>query len=251
MMSTHNNMIVPSATTLLDLWDRGPYPTPLDRALALLQAALPHESLATLARLTIGQRDRGLLQLRANLFGPRMAGSATCPRCATPLELDIAVADLLATPASDVETALCVVTDGHQIHVRLPSTSDLAELTANGGALALVERCMLEARDATGALVEALPAAALPAIAAALAHADPLADIQFELACPQCHHRWHAPFDIVAFLWNELDAWARRLLVDVHTLARAYGWSEREILGLSPRRRAAYLQMVYDERLPG
>lgn len=243
-------MIVPSATTLLELWDRGQYLASLDRALILLQAALPHESRETLARLTIGQRDRGLLELRAGLFGPHMACAANCPRCATPLELDIAVADLLLTPASDGETALCVATDDYQILVRLPSTSDLAELTLGADAPALVERCILEARDATGALVDQLPATALPAIAAALAHADPLADIQFELACPQCAHRWHAPFDIVAFLWNELDAWARRLLVDVHALARAYGWSEREILALSPRRRAAYLQMVYDERLP-
>jgi hypothetical protein len=32
------------------------------------------------------------------------------------------------------------------------------------------------------------------------------------------------------------------LLDEVHVLARAYGWNEREILGLSAARRAAYLE---------
>jgi hypothetical protein len=34
------------------------------------------------------------------------------------------------------------------------------------------------------------------------------------------------------------------VLGDVHELARAYGWSEPEVLALSPWRRAAYLALV-------
>ena len=37
---------------------------------------------------------------------------------------------------------------------------------------------------------------------------------------------------------------AARLLAEIHTLARAYGWSERDLLGMSAVRRAAYLGMV-------
>ena len=44
--------------------------------------------------------------------------------------------------------------------------------------------------------------------------------------------------------WAELDAWARRLLLDVHTLARAYGWSERDILQLTETRRQFYLNLI-------
>jgi hypothetical protein len=50
--------------------------------------------------------------------------------------------------------------------------------------------------------------------------------------------------DPVTFFWSELQATARRILLQVHTLASAYGWSEREILGLSDTRRSLYLQMV-------
>ena len=62
--------------------------------------------------------------------------------------------------------------------------------------------------------------------------------------CPACTFTWSEPFDIVTFFWAEIDAWARRLLADVHVLASSYGWSERDILALSPVRRQYYLEMV-------
>jgi hypothetical protein len=64
------------------------------------------------------------------------------------------------------------------------------------------------------------------------------------LTCPQCAHQWQAPLDIVSFLWSEVHAWAIRLLREIHELASAYGWSEAEILALSPWRRRAYLELV-------
>ena len=45
-------------------------------------------------------------------------------------------------------------------------------------------------------------------------------------------------------LWSELQSRAERLLLDVDALARAYGWTEPEILALSSTRRAAYLQLT-------
>jgi hypothetical protein len=53
-----------------------------------------------------------------------------------------------------------------------------------------------------------------------------------------------APFDIVSHLWTELDAWARRMLREVHALAATYGWSEAEILRMSATRRRAYLDLI-------
>ena len=38
------------------------------------------------------------------------------------------------------------------------------------------------------------------------------------MACPACGHGWQARFDVVSFLWSEIDAWAGRMLRDVHTL---------------------------------
>jgi hypothetical protein len=56
--------------------------------------------------------------------------------------------------------------------------------------------------------------------------------------------RWQAPLDVGEALWQKVRTAAEHLLLDIDTLARAYGWTEREVLRLSPLRRAAYLQMV-------
>jgi hypothetical protein len=73
---------------------------------------------------------------------------------------------------------------------------------------------------------------------------DAQANVQLDLHCPACQRGWTAAFDIVAFFWGELDAWAQRLLVEVHKLASAYGWSEADILGMSQVRRNLYLNIV-------
>jgi S-adenosylmethionine synthetase len=77
-----------------------------------------------------------------------------------------------------------------------------------------------------------------------MSEADPQANIELDLTCAQCGHRWQALFDIESFLWSEINVWARRTLKEIHTLARAYGWSEREILNLSPWRRHFYLNLI-------
>jgi hypothetical protein len=77
-----------------------------------------------------------------------------------------------------------------------------------------------------------------------MAQADPQADIQLDLSCPACQHHWQAAFDVVAFLWNEIDSWAHRILSDIHVIASAYGWSEADILALSAARRQTYLDLI-------
>ena len=68
--------------------------------------------------------------------------------------------------------------------------------------------------------------------------------MRFSLTCQGCGHEWAAVFDIVTFFWAELVAQAKRLLREVHQLARAYGWRESEILAMSSQRRHTYLELV-------
>ena len=65
-----------------------------------------------------------------------------------------------------------------------------------------------------------------------------------QLDCPACALIWQSPFDVVSFLWSELDAWARRMLREIHILASHYGWSEAEIVALSPQRRRHYRELI-------
>ena len=73
---------------------------------------------------------------------------------------------------------------------------------------------------------------------------DPQAEVLIDLSCPACQAREQILFDIAAFFWSEIAARAKRLLHEIHLLARAYCWSEADILGMSPGRRDCYLTMV-------
>jgi hypothetical protein len=89
-----------------------------------------------------------------------------------------------------------------------------------------------------------LPANVRAALASAMADADPLAEVLLGVSCPACGAAFVADVDVGAFVWAELQAAARRLLREVDILARAYGWTEAEVLALDDRRRAAYLELA-------
>jgi hypothetical protein len=104
---------------------------------------------------------------------------------------------------------------------------------------------VLEAqRGGDGLAPQALPAALLDDIGRAMSIADPQADTELALTCPACAHAWSEPFDIARYLMDSLEHWAETCLDQVHILARAYGWSEAQILALSPTRRARYIERV-------
>lgn len=238
-----------SAAELLTTWERGLTGTPVDRALLLLASACSPVTLEELERLPVGERDRRLLALREQTFGPHLTSQTSCPRCGEHLEMSFAVADVVAEGGADGDT-FTLKSGGYEIELRLPDSRDLRELSSRGepleeGRWLLLERCVRSARR-KGRKVSAgkLPSQVVRAVAERLAAADPQAAAELALSCPGCAHRWQAPFDIAAFFWTELDAWAKRLLRDVHTLARAYGWNEAEILALTPLRRQCYLEMV-------
>ncbi|HWW62087.1 MAG TPA: phage baseplate protein, partial [Thermoanaerobaculia bacterium] len=129
----------------------------------------------------------------------------------------------------------------HEVIVRAPTSADLAAIESmtdvHAARTALLAACI-------GTEPDTLPADVIDAIVARLEELDPQADVALVLTCPECAHEWREPFDIVTFFWNEVSVAARRLLGEVHELASAYHWSERDILALSPARRDAYLELV-------
>src|SRR6185312_12716599 len=104
----------------------------------------------------------------------------------------------------------------------------------------LLERCVVEAPSG----VTDLSPSVLDAIVAQMGEADPQAVVDLSLECPACEFSWSLPFDIAGYLWSEVEDLVHRLFGEVHMLASAYGWSEREILAMSPLRRRIYLDMV-------
>lgn len=237
-----------SAHTLLDVWERGLAQSPVARALLLAGLSLPEASWAELAELSIGRRDSLLFGLREQLFGQQMAGVATCPACGEKLEFSLSTTDLRAMDGDHPDEPLELSLDDYCLQLRLPNSADLLAATEPGATAVestLLARCVSARRKGRRLAVARLPDRVRRAIDTWMAAADPLADIQIELVCPTCGHGWPVAFDIVSFLWRELEDWAMRTLRDVHDLARAYAWREADILSLSSLRRQLYLEMTY------
>lgn len=231
--------------TVLAAWEEGQSQAAVERALTMLGPAVPAERRDQLPDLSIGQRDALLLELRARCFGPVAPCVVRCPACAETLEFALELRDLRVAAPDEVRGMVEV--DGRRVHVRPATSRDLLATRDSADPVqALIRRCTaLEAAEAgepgDGA---AIPAEAAELVAAEMARLDPQADLRFGLSCPACGAAWTSIFDVAGYLWREIDVEARRLLVEIDALARAYGWSEQAILEMSAVRRRSYLRLV-------
>lgn len=238
-----------SVPELLRVWENGIHTPAVQRALSLLAAACPDTPSDTLAQLTIGERDALLLTLREWTFGPHLESVVTCPQCHQQVELQFDVNSVRADPPLPPTRELSLTLDGYDLQIRPPNSEDLAAIASEPAIeqkrRLLFTRCLLEAtRQGQPASPDELPPEIGAEVAKRLAESDPQADVQLDITCPFCFHSWRAPFDILSFFWSELESWACRILREVHILASAYGWPERDILALTPTRRQLYLEIV-------
>jgi hypothetical protein len=240
-------MRTPSQRELLDLW-AGMERHPARLALGLLSLTAD-EGDSDPARLPPGRRDALLLEVHERLFGPEIAAAVSCANCGQEQELELHTGDIRSNPASG-PAEVSVAVDGYSVQCRLPNSADLEAITAESDAeadlrTALLARCVLEAKSGDIAVSATdLPAHVVDAISERMSEADPQAEVELAIECPECHHVSRELFDIVPFLAAEIHAWAVRTMRDIHHLAAAYGWSESEVLAVGPRRRAFYLDLI-------
>ncbi|MEU6472954.1 hypothetical protein ABZ927_17635 [Streptomyces massasporeus] len=243
-------MAITQAADALATWESGIGQAPAGRALLLHRAARPDlggDQQALLA-LPVGEREADLFALRRALFGERMQVRLECGACGADMEFELDAGEFARTLADRGEPLVRIAEEGWEVEFRVPGVADL---TAAAGAAdprrSLLTRCLVTAvRDGRPVSADALPVAVQRRIAEAAQAADPGGDVALTIACPECGDGTRAELDIASYLWTELDAWARDLLLDVHLLATAYGWSEPEILALSPLRRRYYLELCAD-----
>ncbi|MBC2900129.1 hypothetical protein [Streptomyces cupreus] len=233
------------AAELLATWEAGLAQAPAGRTLLLHRTARPDLDGTALPVLPLGEREADLFALRRALFGDRMQVRLECAACGADMEFDLDAGEF-ASRAADHQVT--VSEGGWEVEFRLPGVADLAAAArAADPRAALLARCLVSAaHDGTAATADALPAPVQRRIAEAVEAADPGADVTLNVACPDCGQATRAELDIASYLWTELDAWARDVLLDVHLLATAYGWSEPQILALSPLRRRYYLELCAD-----
>jgi hypothetical protein len=233
-------MRIPSETDLLKLWEDGQVRHPIDRALLLCAWARPDIAADRFAGLPLGVVNASLLNMRAALFGRQVELQVECEHCGELLEIPLDLAELTAG-VSEQDGDAEIDIDG--FHFRLPASRDLAaiayELDADAAALRLLDACCVARPQGDAVMTDMLAR-----VDERLEAADPLADPRLDVVCPACGQHIDAALDPGALLWDDVQACARGVLGQVHALARAYGWTERDVLALTPRRRAAYLEMT-------
>lgn len=218
-------------TELLRDWEAGQALSPAARLWHLAGAVQD---------LPVGAAMATLLARHRALFGPILRGVVDCPKCGITLDVECDIDALLAAPESPRQMEHSLVLDnGATVRFRLPTLADLAAISSardeDATALALLEHCLID--------TAAVPALLEP-VAARMAELDPLGDAELSLRCELCEMSFARPLDPAAFLWQETSLHARRLLAHVAALARAYGWSEADILAMSSVRRQVYLDLA-------
>lgn len=212
----------PTGSVILSLYEQGMAAGPAKRAALLCAAAGADEPARDLP---LGDLDRQIWALHKTLFHGAQEATAACAHCGVVLEFtlppDFSLPDRQDAELVEVSYA------GEAFQVRMPRLSDVASGRIDFDRLA------------PGAPWDRPEFVDL--VEAALEAADPGLHVSIALTCHACQQVQSQVFDAVGFSWANLEQGARRLIRETARLARAFGWSESDILGMTPQRRALYL----------
>lgn len=212
--------------------------------------------------LTVGDREALLLHLWRLTFGECLSSVVTCPRqgCGERMDLEVKVSDLLLSAYNNhVEwREINLQRNGRDyiVRVRPPNGMD-QELAAEVGrtnlrdAEALVlQRCVQPiSADGTAFPAEEWAAEMVDRIEEVMTYLDPQAEVLLQLRCVACDQPFAAEFDTGTYLYRAMAERIRFLYREVHEIARSYHWSEEEILSMTPRKRAMYLNLLAGEEI--
>jgi hypothetical protein len=233
---------VPGAEAIVQIWERGRHEHTIDRALTML-AILSGAPRQELAQLSVERRDRLLFGWRERIFGKAMTAWAACPACGCGVDVTLTVED-----PEPPEDRFVVDVAGAPVAVRMPTSLDLAAVadcpSVDEARRRLVGRCLEETLTGPSGAPAVDDERVVTVVEAELDRRAGVSAGTVDLCCPDCSTAWALEVDVAALAWREIEILAERLLADVDVLARRYGWSERDILGLSPDRRRFYLELA-------
>jgi hypothetical protein len=222
----------PAAVTILELANR----LASDRAEPIDWPELPAVDLAAAA-----------LLIRSAWLGNMIHAEALCPAagCEEPIEVAVSIPDYLDhhrprpfRGLSECEPGWFALS-GTEVRFRIPTIADLlGAIEDHGSETRMRERC-LRPPDPSTALARRIDRA-LNALA-------PRLDGALSGTCPECGAVVELRFEPIGYILEELRDASSELFGQVHELAVAYHWSESAILGLSRRRRHAYVSLVREE----
>jgi hypothetical protein len=243
------------ANDIVKLWEAAKGKPYWQKAILLLSAAHPNVILNEFASLSIGQRNAKLFRFRESLFGAHLEANSSCPTCKEKVEfqLDSRVICDPNVPVWD-GTEIKLESDNNLIVCRPPSSHELEKIMPflemgdeEDAAFELMKNCVLQLQlDGIYTPVESMPLALIELVSAKIKDVDSHSEILCRLNCPECEFSWAESFDIVSFLWLEIENKAHVILSEVQLLAKAFGWWEGDTLSLSDVRRKYYIDQLHE-----
>lgn len=243
------SLLVPAReAAFLDVDFAAPRPELVTRLLAL--ACLGTRSRlrddAPLWQLSVASRLKRLLQIAGDTLGLvtlSVRPQCPAPECGQLLEIELPLADLdaLHDESTDADLLHFPTQESGEVAFRRPSGEDLRQWREASAPPEAVLRSLVVTRE------NAAAPAALPApeeCAEAFAEFDGLVAFQVTTLCPHCGREGSHAIDLETLALNQLAGLQQRLFRENHRLARAYGWSESDILQVPRVRRLRYLAQV-------
>jgi hypothetical protein len=242
---------------LLTAWEQTRELPEQQAVLAVLTLGWPGRNIDEFANLPLGERNALLLELRAATLGRRMDGFVNCPECGAHLEIVLNAGELATGiralhPPSPSEIAGYTMRAANTLDLLATSAAEdqeqaraiLLARTMNVPKAVLDQLDELDAGVGSRQWLQSQPAPVVDLSLDRFQQMNESAEIRVQFHCAVCRNHASVDVDIARFFLGEIASAARRLMADIHALARAYGWSERSIAGMSASRRAAYLEML-------
>jgi len=230
--------MLPGPADMLATWEAAAGMPSVARGAVLVERAGLAPDLDTALDLPVGRGAALAARVHAEAFGAVVDGLLRCAACGEELEVALPLEAVAADAGGETATV------GGGLVVRAPTIRDLLLAgAAQDAERTLLERCV---SGPDGASIDpgSLSDDARAEVDAAAERLAGVAGLVVRATCPVCGADASAPLDVGALLWERVARAARALLAEVAELAGAYGWTEGEVLALTPLRRHAYLELA-------
>jgi hypothetical protein len=213
------------------------------RVTAVLAAALGEvgggaASFETVRSLCVADRQYLMRQLAVRLGLEEDWLSTSCARCGSSFDVPIRYSELPVKPAGDGFPYAAAETSLGRLRLRVATGADQEAVAGiedpEEARQRLARRCLTE--PVPGPLSEQ----DLQRIEGALEQVSPEVVTRAQAACIDCGE----PYELYLDPYVCLSRAGTEIFADIHTLASAYHWSEKEILGLPRERRRLYLSLL-------
>jgi len=227
--------------SLVSVWEKDHDGATSDNAILLLKMFTDAGSPESLS---IGERDRLVTDIRKALFGSKIKGFDTCPKCKVDLVFDIDLNDLDFRSSS--EKFICY-DEGVRAEMRTVTSQDILDLKGMDTARrceALLQKCLISVNGNTSADISNISPNHSSKIQDMIEERDSNSLIHANQVCASCGNNWSVVLDIVSLLVEDINVYVNQRLSEVCQLAKLSGWTETEILAMTDKKREFYLEQM-------